>query len=694
MFWRNQFCVAVVFVFLMGALPFNLIVTDTFASGSDSVKNSTPPDKKQLDKPFQFGLWGISEMRYRNYFSPLDIRFGGHLGAQATLGHLRRNYCNAVLNPGGGPVAPEENAMFRVLLAKKDVNGSYPEFLDELLGIAKRYDMYLGPMANDVVPMGIEYRETKLKKYMAPVLEHFSREERILGWYLADEPPVSWTNNFAQAGKFINARNSQQPAFTLSCSREQLRAYAPLNRIIVTDCYPVMTPVFRKGKFLKRDPWDVADWCKDIDQIAPDKLHYLVLSCHDFWSNALPTPAELRLQTFLGLANGADGLFYFMYSPPPYWLFKYIKNGLVDPYGNPSELWEEVGLLGKRITPIGKMLMMSKSVDLPSLEMSEIQEIDTVSGSMPRVEGKVRRNPAGITLVYLWNNDVQYQQAASVSVKGAGGLVIYDLFTLEKIGPADVKHRIFLDAGDGKIFAVCTPSEFASIKTDVLVGRVENELYRLKAELDVAKLNKIACTHLEDQMESVWRSLSNLEPKNLPTLIFDVKELQKQLTSTCGKDTSYSSAQSQVERARRNLGQMHRILSEKLDATRAPVGLELPNPFPVIKQPGRSYAECGLLLSLAFKELSYRESGGQTRQLKIQAKLIADVTEEFVVQCKRELIKHRPAQAQMNEEKRKVLLAMIPDWQWKLLWLEEGNGIKQAMQKKKAQLKTNHDRMP
>jgi len=683
MFWRSQFCIAVVL------LCFNLIVNDVFASGSDLGENLTQSEKTQFDKPFQFGVWGISEMRYSNYFSPLDIRFGGHLGAQATFGHLRSNYCNAVLNPGVGPVAPEENEMFRVLLSAKDVNGSYIEYLDKLLVIANQYNMYLGPMANDVVPMGIEYRETKLKKYMVPVLESFSEEERILGWYLADEPPISWTNNFAQAGKFINARNLQQPAFTMSCSREQVRSYAHLNRIIFTDCYPVMTPVFRKGKFLKRDPWAVADWCKYVDEIAPDKLHYLTLSCHDFWSNALPIPAELRLQTFLGLANGADGLFYFMYSPPPYWIFKYIKNGLLDPYGNSSELWEEIGQLGKRITPVGKLLLMSKYVDSPSLEMSGIQQIDTVRGSMPRVEGMVRRNPAGITLVYLWNNDVQYQQAASVRVKGADGLVVYNLFTLEEIGSVDVKHRVFLDSGDGVILAVCTPSKFASIKSGVMSAQVENELYRLKVELDVKKLNKIDCTHLENEMQSAWLSLSKAKPEDLPTLLFDVKNLQKQLTSICEKDNSYSSAQYQIERARNNLGQMHRILSDKLDATRAPVGLELANPFPVIKQPGRSYAECGLLLSLAFKDLSYRESTGQTRNLKPQAKLIADVAEEFVAQCKRELIKHRPAQAKMNEENRKVLLAMIPDWQWKLLWLEEGNGIKQAMQKKKAQRKTN-----
>ena len=156
-----------------------------------------------------------------------------------------------------------------------------------------------------------------------------------------------------------------------------------------------------------------------------------------------------------------------------------------------------------------------------------------------------------------------------------------------------------------------------------------------------------------------------------------------QLEQTCRSDRAYHLAVAEIERSRIALGRMHRILAEKLEAPKVQMGRHLPNPFPVLKQPGRSYAEVGLLLSLAFRNICDLQEEGKTRELYVDAVFLADAVETFLGQLS-ELEKHWPKEASLIAKVRARLMKLVGDqWKYKILWLEKGNGISEAMAKRR-----------
>ncbi len=651
----------------------------------EPVKLENPLRKyPRLKKIFTFGVWGITAMRFQEYPSPMDIRFDDG-GMVTPLRNLRKNYCNAVLNPGTGRIDFEEEDIYQ-LIPRED-RLSYIDCIGKLCELAERYEMYFAPLTYGAIPMGKTYHEKKLKKYMLPLLERFGKCKWILAWYVADEPPIQWRDNYAKGKEFIESRSPLQPALMLSCSEEHLAAYANLCQVVMTDCYPIEYPIYYKGKYLKRDPWRIIDWCKMVNRYAPESLHYLVLSCHDFWNQAYPTVEEIRLQTWLGLAYGADGLYYFIYSHGPQWLYKYIDKTLVDPYGNPSELWTEVGRLGKKLLPIGRFMMMSKPTKSPKIKIFGTSNINTVRGPKPAVEGIVKISPSKIILLFLWNNDLYRSQLVDFRLERVNGkLHIYDLTTLEDLGLADQKkERVYLKAGGGRVYAVCLRNQFDEIYLSAVKTKIKNESIIVGILLEEAKRDGVDVDEISRKLSKVKTKFYQAQKAAEYEQILDEMVKLKFAVGKAYSDSENYPLIQKIEHCRRTLGQIHRILSDKLEAPRIVMGRHLPKPFPVLTQPGRSYAENGLLLSLVFKKICEMRESGRISETRNMVNLLADEADGFLVQCQKNLQMHSPPKAEMSEGSREAMIEFIsPEyWQRKLTWLDKDNGIPLALSRLK-----------
>ncbi len=636
----------------------------------------------RLKKIFTFGVWGITAMRFQEYPSPMDIRFDDG-GMQTPMRNLRKNYCNAVLNPGTGTIDFEEQKIYQ-LIPRED-RLSYIDCIDKLCKLAEQYEMYFAPLTYGAIPMGKTYHERKLKKYMLPLLERFGKCERILAWYAADEPPIKWRDNYAKGKEWIESRSPLQPALMLSCSEQHLAAYANLCQVIMTDCYPIEYPIYYKGKYLARDPWRIIDWCKTVKKYAPESPHYLVLSCHDFWNQAYPTVEEIRLQTWLGLAYGADGIYYFIYSHGPQWLYKYIDRTLVDPYGNPSELWNEVGRLGKKLLPIGKFLMMSKPIKSPVVKIFGAPIINTVNGPKVAVEGIVKTNPDKLVLVFLWNNDLYRSQLVDFQLEEVNNrLHICDLTTFEDLGRVNQKiKRVQLEAGGGRVYVVCSQKQFKEIHRSAMKTKAENEIVILKILVEEAKRDEIDINEIRKNLNIVKRKFCRASEVTEYEQVFEELSVLKSAVNKAYADSDEYPLIRKIERCRKTLGRIHRILCDKLEAPRIVMGKHLPNPFPVLKQPGRSYAETGLLLSLVFKKICEMRENGKIRETKNIVDLLVDEADRFLIQCRENLQMQRPVKAMMNEDLRKAMIEFLgcEYWQRKVTWLDKDNGIPAALKK-------------
>jgi hypothetical protein len=70
----------------------------------------------------------------------------------------------------------------------------------------------------------------------------------------------------------------------------------------------------------------------------------------------MPTPAEVRCMTYIALANGCKGLWWFLYQTEMRTNGQVFLGGLVDQYYQGGTMWEEVGQLTKAIKPLTPVL--------------------------------------------------------------------------------------------------------------------------------------------------------------------------------------------------------------------------------------------------------------------------------------------------------------------------------------------------
>jgi hypothetical protein len=148
-----------------------------------------------------------------------------------------------------------------------------------------------------------------------------------------------------------------------------------------------------------------------------------------------PTPAEVRLQNWLAVGEGAKGIFWFIYSSSS----QYGWRGLRD---NPP-LFAEVGKLAKRVGPLRPLLMdLRKSADFVKAE----GEKAPYAGTLISPSGKH-------TCAVVANTDCKNPRKITISCPTPGAQ-FKDLETGEMIPTGTAVPFL---AGDGKIFEVIFP---------------------------------------------------------------------------------------------------------------------------------------------------------------------------------------------------------------------------------------------
>ena len=126
---------------------------------------------------------------------------------------------------------------------------------------------------------------------------------------------------------------------------------------VVWDCYPHLesTPQQTLGWFPSAvfDAWTPAArgntmWAVLQSFAKPGTWRY-------------PTPEELRAVTYLSLAAGCKGVFYFLYQTMP----KHAENlkGLIDPQGKPLPMYAPATVLAKELHMLSPLLLSLKPAE-------------------------------------------------------------------------------------------------------------------------------------------------------------------------------------------------------------------------------------------------------------------------------------------------------------------------------------------
>lgn len=192
------------------------------------------------------------------------------------------------------------------------------------------------------------------------VFDKIGKYDSLLRYQVRDEPPPAMVPNWLLVQRILGAVDPKRPAFSCFCHSASLALVTSRTRLseAVFDIYPhsVRTPAQSLGHFLSRldqfkaaakgnTPWAV------LQTFAKPKV----------WR--YPSEEELRAVTYLSLAAGAKGVFYFIYQSMPNHPEK--LEGLVDATGRPTPMYAPAERVARELRKLAPLVLALKPVEKP-----------------------------------------------------------------------------------------------------------------------------------------------------------------------------------------------------------------------------------------------------------------------------------------------------------------------------------------
>ena len=303
----------------------------------------------------------------------------------------------------------------------------------------------------------------------------------IAGWFLADEPSVQKLLGVAGIKRIYDKLTPELLGAYVHFSLDRIKYFDRFTTVVMSDHYPIREH--------KRDPWDVAEWCRRIDEFSTQPHWYWPQVFADFpWHRSMPryhnyagpTPAELRLMLYLALANGTKGFVLFDYAHEQ-WI------GVADQLGNLSPLGKEVAAIGQQWLAVCPLLLEAEVLYEPV--------IATQGATDPEHEISVRAmgDPeAGPLFLVVVNESIEREQQARAQLPEAwvsADRGVYDLYRLTAAGAAGRAEFAVapLAPGDGRIYLLGSEAQFAAARIRILSRRAEEMLRVQGADRELAR---------------------------------------------------------------------------------------------------------------------------------------------------------------------------------------------------------------
>lgn len=281
-----------------------------------------------------------------------------------------------------------------------------------------------------------------------------------------------------------------------------------------------------------------------------------------------PQPEEMRLSVYSAIAAGAQGFLFFIYNDTASYLDGTLRpeefdQTLVDPWGNPAPMHEELGRIARRLIPVMPAL-------LGAAPISDGDSGLRVDGD--RVVQGAFANGRG-AFVVLANPSLSRPATVELAPSAAGARV-YNL--LERDVAEAQRSQLTLEPGAGAILFVGSEVEHDRLRVEIAtrVLAAENDL--LRVELDVLRRAGFEV----ERLEGLLASCDSSEEQSA---------LRDEIASTAKVQPSYVEAQRTLEGLQAGFGEIHDVLMEHIvaiDATTDPRWLAA---FEELKATSRDY---------------------------------------------------------------------------------------------------------
>lgn len=147
--------------------------------------------------------------------------------------------------------------------------------------------------------------------------------ESVFAWWIQDEPDGRRMSTAVLADCYMYIRQSDpnRPAYTCLCVPDSYEQYAPQTDIVSIDVYPI-----GRGPIT-----GIATTLEHAQDVIPNHVHYFIGQIWSWPNTRLVEPEEHRCMTYLSLAHGARGLFWYSFRDPNWYI----------PDNNPA-VWAEM----------------------------------------------------------------------------------------------------------------------------------------------------------------------------------------------------------------------------------------------------------------------------------------------------------------------------------------------------------------
>jgi len=244
--------------------------------------------------------------------------------------------------------------------------------------------------------------EREMLAYCRALVAPLKAHPSLFCYQVLDEPPASLFDNFSLVSRALAEADPDHPSFSCLCFEQELPRTAALGtQMIVFDRYPLRKPS-NPGDYDFRQFTPLLD---NLDRHAGERPYWMVLqACAMDRDQGLryPSPAEVRVMTWLSLAHNAKGVFYFLHNS---YTQQEKLQGLVDLDLRPHPIYAEVADLNAVLRQLAPTLL---AIQPAANRVTPAEGFDV--GTFTDGQGK--------TFVFVVNLDVLESQVFSGRLSG------------------------------------------------------------------------------------------------------------------------------------------------------------------------------------------------------------------------------------------------------------------------------------
>lgn len=426
------------------------------------------------------------------------------------------------------------------------------------LGLMDRYHMYIIEtlLANSTLT-GLPADDP-----LCSTVREVSPDPHLLAWYGRDEPSdyrAYLANKLA-----INALDEDSPVASAFNEMWAAKMLGPFMEMAMLDHYSVLPgePAIAPLAYH-------ADLIRDGRRLtAGGKIWFITQTFSNRhgtgFSLRMPTVEEIRFDTFNSIAAGVSGMLYFIYNDTCSYLDGQFRgeefdDTLVDPWGNPHPVYEELSRIAQTVLPIMPSFLDAKEPVDGALRTDAPADRLTVG----QLQGE------GGTLVVAVNKSLTERYQGQLGIEVAEGQQAYDPLAPDKPG-ATGSIAVDIDPGGAALLILATPAQWQATRRDIIARG-----YRERWEQADVRAKLLAEAGLP--VSGIIEALAGLDPETMHPGPDRAGELLDALTDQLDRlerDTApYWEAKQTLQRVREKFGEVHRAIRPvvtTVDATTDP----------------------------------------------------------------------------------------------------------------------------